>query len=112
MGTSSAIEAPPLPQNNKKGAKASAPPSVRSDGHINGSERAADRRPRNPRKSRSISSAVDLGERPGSAPHVLPVGLPTGWPRDGQQPQAPQLNYGMPYAFHVVENGVEGKLYI
>lgn len=100
MGTSSAIEAP-LAQ---KPAVASAPPSVRSD--RDGTERPADRRPRNPRKSRSISSANEIvGERPGSAPHVAPAGLPTSWPRDRQQ--AASMNYGMPYAFHVIENGVE-----
>jgi hypothetical protein len=98
MGTSSAIEAP-LPQ---KPAMASAPPSVRSD--RDGTERTAERRSRNPRKSRSISSASELlGERSVSAPHVTPVGLQTnGWSQDGQQPN---LNYGMPYAFHVVDNG-------
>jgi len=104
MGTSSGIEAP-LPQ---KPAVASAPPSVVSD-HRDGTERPADRRPRNPRKSRSISSSNEiLGERPGSAPHGSSAGLPTSWPRDRQH--ATMMNYGMPYAFHFVENGGEGKL--
>jgi len=102
MGTSGAIEAS-MPQ---KPAVASAPPSVHSDRDV--TERPADRRARNLRKSKSISSANEiLGERPGSAPHIAPAGLPTSWPRDRQQ--ATGMNYGMPYAFHVVENGGEGK---
>lgn len=104
MGTSSAVDTslPPKPA-----AMASAPPSVRSERDAHAAERPADRRPRNQRRSRTISPSAGLSERPGSAPHVAPVGIPPGWSRDG--PQA-AMNFGMPYAFHVVENGVERKL--